>query len=933
MKFFEKTLLTVFISSFFLPTVSSSLIYHQQPSGTINTSSVQNNDSVKHLESRTTFTVGYHLLDGFFQMDDNSLTGYGVDLLSKITQYSGYSFEYVPYDNFSLSYESMVSGNIDLLLPYTPYYENPDGLSYGHASILESYYVIATSEENEDLFYEDFDTINQIKIAIPQTQYNEEGYKDQLLQLGIDPESLLLCDDYEDAVASYDSGEARAYITNISELRSNEKVLARFGNASQYFASVSEKSTLLSSLDNIISSIQKNETSFFSDNYSKWYRERNVEPFTKSEIEYLKTKESITFGFHDDEGYLSHYSDGQYEGIFVEIAKLLCEKLGVGIKMESLEDYTHPNTNIEVVSGFFYDEQYSKSFNFSLSDPMGSTKYYIIRKKGNSFDSQNCRIAVIDKFRYTNDYVKKSYPDATYVSCNSYQECLDSVVEGKTDMTIINNYITEYYLKMLQYNYLSVTLSKEYSHVYCFASTANNSVLSSIISKTQQTLSKEEISKAYMLGQEDIPSSNIFLAMFYQEPVVLFLIIFFAVVALIAVIILILIFIDLKKKNKALHDALSAKSEFLARMSHDMRTPMNGIIGLSYLMEESNDISMVKSYIPQLRDSGSFLLGLINDVLDVNKIESGKLELHSVVCDEEKVFASIINMVQPIIDEKNIDFSFVKKNIEWKYMLLDEQRVKQIFVNLLSNAIKFTPKGGKILFQMELISQSETLIRDKFIVKDNGCGMSEEFIKHAFEPFSQEERSTSDSMKGTGLGLPIVKKLVSLMGGTITLESKINEGTTFTVFLNFPLAEKPKEIKQPVVTENSDIRGKKILICEDQPLNAKIVIKLLQNQGCVIVWAQNGKEGLDVFTQSEVGFFDAILMDIRMPVMDGLEASRRFRNLSRNDAADIPIIALTANAYDTDVEKSKEAGINIHLAKPINPPELFATIHSLTSKK
>jgi len=224
MKFFEKTLLTVFISSFFLPTVSSSLIYHQQPSGTINTSSVQNNDSVKHLESRTTFTVGYHLLDGFFQMDDNSLTGYGVDLLSKITQYSGYSFEYVPYDNFSLSYESMVSGNIDLLLPYTPYYENPDGLSYGHASILESYYVIATSEENEDLFYEDFDTINQIKIAIPQTQYNEEGYKDQLLQLGIDPESLLLCDDYEDAVASYDSGEARAYITNISELRSNEKV-------------------------------------------------------------------------------------------------------------------------------------------------------------------------------------------------------------------------------------------------------------------------------------------------------------------------------------------------------------------------------------------------------------------------------------------------------------------------------------------------------------------------------------------------------------------------------------------------------------------------------------------------------------------------------------------------------------------------------------
>lgn len=373
--------------------------------------------------------------------------------------------------------------------------------------------------------------------------------------------------------------------------------------------------------------------------------------------------------------------------------------------------------------------------------------------------------------------------------------------------------------------------------------------------------------------------------------------------------------------------ANAAKTEFLARMSHDMRTPMNGILGLSYLMEDQTDIGEMKKNIQQLRESGMYLLQLINDVLDVNKIETRTFKLHPDACDEKKLFESITEVITSQVQEKKIAFHFKHENMVWKRVRVDEQRVKEIFVNLLSNAVKFTPEGGKIDFEMRCIKENKKSVLNQFVIRDNGIGMSKEFMKKMFRPFEQENQS-KEGLEGTGLGLPIVKNLVELMGGTIQVTSEQNSGTEIVLELEFPVVDQEeKELIQNLDPEKIELpKGLRVLLCEDHPLNAIIAQKLLEKQEAIVTWKENGKLGVEAFKSSENGYFDVVLMDIRMPVMDGLEAAKEIRSLDRPDAKIVPIIAMTANAYDEDVKKSLEAGMNEHLAKPINPNTLYAAI-------
>lgn len=325
------------------------------------------------------------------------------------------------------------------------------------------------------------------------------------------------------------------------------------------------------------------------------------------------------------------------------------------------------------------------------------------------------------------------------------------------------------------------------------------------------------------------------------------------------------------------------------------------------------------------------MLNVINDTLDISKIESGQMKIQPEICDEEVVFENIVKMMKPAIEEKQIEFEMEKRNIDWKWMKIDAQRVEQIFVNLLSNSIKFTPEGGHVKFLMELVSQKDNIIIDHFAVIDNGIGMSEEFLQHLFEPFSQEHREEMESVGGTGLGLSIVNQLVKLMGGEISVESELGKGTRFDITLplevvDTPAVENITYAENPITDNIAVLFGKSILLAEDHPLNATIAEKLLRKVGCSVTWVKNGKECVDVFNVSETWSYDAILMDIRMPVMGGLQACEAVRKLNRFDAKYVPIIAMTANAYDEDVQKSMDAGMNAHLSKPIDPQKLYETL-------
>lgn len=388
---------------------------------------------------------------------------------------------------------------------------------------------------------------------------------------------------------------------------------------------------------------------------------------------------------------------------------------------------------------------------------------------------------------------------------------------------------------------------------------------------------------------------------------------------------------EINRKNEQLEivakkaeSAAQAKSEFLSRMSHDIRTPMNAIIGLTHLAEEEENLQKVKEYLYNIDTSSDFLLGLINDILDMSKIENGELTLKEDSYTKEEFRNAINTVIKPLMDKKDIRFIFrLAANAEC--IRVDRLRYNQIFFNLLSNAAKFTPKGGTVEFTTEELPPLDGKKGIRFHIKDNGIGMSKEFLPHLYNPFSQERAKGGEDVKGTGLGLPIVKSLVDIMGGNISVTSEIGKGTEFIVELYVPEAEPAEKI--PVSdTMGENLKGARILLVEDNDINIYVAQLILEKAGCVVEIAKDGKEAVEHFEASEKNYYDAILMDVRMPVMNGIEATKTIRALDREDAATVSIIAMTADAFDEERKKTIEAGMNYHLSKPIEPKVLYQVL-------
>lgn len=365
-----------------------------------------------------------------------------------------------------------------------------------------------------------------------------------------------------------------------------------------------------------------------------------------------------------------------------------------------------------------------------------------------------------------------------------------------------------------------------------------------------------------------------------------------------------------------------------------MRTPMNGILGIAGLSTEITESEILQENMKKIRDSGEYLLGLINDTLDFQRIESGKLKLEPQIVDVNSFIANIADMVRSTAEKKKIDFQIVNQGARFDcYVRIDPLRMKQVLVNLLSNAVKFTKENGKVQLIVECLDRTESTVHDKITVCDTGVGMSQEFIdKSLFQPFAQEQNEMSLVYAGSGLGLSIVKSLVELMGATIEVKSTLGKGTTFAIDVTFERVDSSEAVQQLSTKDDhreavkEKLAGKRLLLCEDHPLNAEIAIKILENAGCLVDWARDGQEGVDSFQASETGYYSAVLMDIRMPRMDGLQAAQAIRGLHRVDAQLIPIIAMTANAYEEDIRRSAKAGMNAHLAKPIEPEKLYEAL-------
>ncbi len=386
----------------------------------------------------------------------------------------------------------------------------------------------------------------------------------------------------------------------------------------------------------------------------------------------------------------------------------------------------------------------------------------------------------------------------------------------------------------------------------------------------------------------------------------------------------------LKVAAEEARSANQAKSDFLSHMSHDIRTPINGIMGMTEIaLKNVSDAVRVEDCLDKISNSSQHLLSLINDVLDMSRIESGKVTLNSAPMNMN----TITNECASIIDGQllNRDVELIKEFGDYAHPILigDELHLRQILINILGNSVKFTPDGGKIYFRVKETGSADGRAHYHLEIEDTGIGMKQEYLQHIWEPFSQEDGGNRTNYKGTGLGMAITKQFVDMMGGTITVESRINEGSKFVIKLSFDIDQNAVAAAETPEETELNLEGMRVMLVEDNELNTEIAQFMLEEVGITVTCVENGKLAVEMFQDSETGNFDVILMDIMMPVMNGLDAARAIRALARPDAKTIPIIAMTANAYDEDVRHAHEAGMNGHLAKPIDTGLLYRTLDEL----
>ena len=392
---------------------------------------------------------------------------------------------------------------------------------------------------------------------------------------------------------------------------------------------------------------------------------------------------------------------------------------------------------------------------------------------------------------------------------------------------------------------------------------------------------------------------------------------------------------ELEKSAEQAKNANEAKTRFLFNMSHDIRTPMNAIVGFSGLLEKNlQNERKAKEYLEKIQSSSNLLLRIINQVLKIARIESGTAVLQLKAEDMDALFHRVNTVFEEDVRKKNLQYHAVL-DVRHHYVVCDQTKLQEIMLNIISNAIKYTPEGHSIYVEVhEAVSENPSKIRYIFSCEDTGIGMSEEYLPHIYEEFSREHSTTENKVPGTGLGLPIIKSMIELMGGSIQVESRQGIGTKFTIDLSFDIALKEEVYGSEDTIESSaihTIKGKRILLVEDNELNAEIAKTVLEDVGALITRAENGQQALELFKEKPAGTFDVILMDLMMPVMDGYTATRKIRELERSDAKTVPIIAMTANAFQEDAEKCIAVGMNAHLAKPLDIEKMKKTIKSICS--
>ena len=738
------------------------------------------------------------------------------------------------------------------------------------------------------------------------------------------------------------------------------------------------------------------QTDLYQKYYGTMVAGQDIIP-TREEAEYIATAGPIKIAFIPSLKPFSYVDDeDEIMGITVDILRLLEEKSGLAFEYEMMPNGMRPSEYLEenpdaFVAGIMVDNPAFGNGEYLLTDCYYTDDVALVCMSGKNYDldaeNWTYKLAIPGSYVALESYIKENYPQFEIVPCENTEECLKMVLAEEADFAAQNVNVLEPYLANPHYEGMTVVptfFMQENMGIVSF-NTKENQIVTNILNRCINSITFKELAQ-FTVDHTVANSYRLTVGdMFYRfrYPFIVIGLLMFVVIALLVAFSTLRRrnYHRLEEKNQQLGEAVAqaneanrAKSQFLARMSHEIRTPMNAIVGLTELARyRKDDPDQVEDYLDKIETSSKVLLGIINDVLDMSAIESDKIKIAQKPFVIRDILDSIATVYVAQCRQKGISFEMDTREVKDYHVCGDGLRLNQILLNLISNAYKFTPEGGTITVRVREVQRHEGNAYYQFTVTDTGEGMSPEMLERLFQPFEQEGADTAQKHGGSGLGLSIAKNLVELMGGSISCQSEKGYGTTFTVSLPFLLDEeaeivvedvkavetadevelpeqeaKPSEQEtkpsgqetkpsgqetKPSGQEEYDFHGKKVLLVEDTEMNAEIATELLDLVNMKVDHAWNGKEAVAMFEAASEGTYEAVLMDVQMPVMNGYEAAEAIRGLAHPEAATVPIYAMTANAFTEDVSAALNAGMNGHIAKPIDTEVLYQILYQVVKEK
>ena len=879
--------------------------------------------------------------------------GYGYELLETLSGYTGWQFEYVTCD-WSDCFEKLENGEIDIMggISYTE--DRAEEMLFSDEPMGEEKYYLYADLSRADISASDFKILDGKKIGVVMGTEPEVMLTEWEEKHGIKTQHVNISNN-EDVKQKLANHEIDCFVSLEESYWADLGIstITRVGKSSIYYVLNKDRPDLKEELDNAMHALDE-EAPFYTADLCKKYFSLDYKPIlTGEEKAWLKEHGAIRMGFLTSDSGVSTYdpATGEITGTITDYIQFAADCLGnqelefqlVGYDDKEAELNALKSGEIDMIFHFDQSPNLAEEYRVARTNTTWTANMMVVTNQQLFTENKVNRVAVPQNKISLTRYIAFYYPQWEIVDCDTQEDAVKLVKDGQADCFIIGVGSEAKYSK--NYGFYSVPLPNPANS--CFAVKSGNRSLLSILNKTIKAMPSNMLTSS--LAMHKSSARKVTLSDFIKDNFFMVLLVSSIVVAAILLTILKLLrkarkaeaaakkaANDTQELNAKLQVAVEnaesanrAKSTFLFNMSHDIRTPMNAIIGYADLASRHlDDPAKLEKYMENIQVCGQNLLMLLNNVLDLARIENDKTEMEYSVSDVDKDFRNCIAMFRNQADSKGQTLT-VTTHLLHPYVYVDIPHLTEVCTNLVSNAVKYTGAGGTICCDItQKPGEKEGWCDTVVTVADNGIGMSQEFQKHIFEPFERERTSTVSKVEGSGIGMGIVKKLVGLMGGTVAVESKIGVGSTFTVTIPCRIASED-ETQAKRETNPSDQKclcGTRILLTEDNDLNAEIATELLQEEGCTVDRAKDGVECVDMLEKAANGTYQLILMDIQMPVMNGYDAAKKIRRMDDPQKANIPIIAMTANAFTEDRQAALDAGMNDHIAKPINMNVLVPTL-------